>query len=158
MRFEDVVTRLHAVRWGSAAEWNPEALAWLLAYYQRLAPVWPPDRPRLSPTDRVIEDAALATLTDEDRARIAAEAEALWTAARERGERVEAATRKLVTFVLAWARAADAGTLDVADDPSAPLLDLFAAGFQVNYTTAGIELHYATGWNTAPVPARASFA
>jgi hypothetical protein len=158
VRFDDVIARLRTVRWGRAAAWSPEALAWLRAYYQRLVPLWPSERARLAPTDRVIEEAALAALPDDARARIAAEADALWAAARERGERVEPATKKLVTFVLAWARAVDSGTLDPERDPGAPLLDLFAAGFQVNYTTAGIELHYAAGWNIAPVPARASFA
>ena len=50
--------------------------------------------------------------------------------------------------------AIDAGTLERARDPGAPLCALYRAGFQLAYSHAGIELHHATGWQIAPVPAR----
>lgn len=158
MKFDDVVARLRVVRWGSATHWDPRAAGWLRAYYQRLLPYWPAERKMLSPTDPAIEASAFTHITEADRGRIAMEAETLWTTARDRAERVEAATKKLVAWTLAWACAVDAGALDIARDPGAPLIELFGAGFQIAYTNAGIELHYSTGWNIAPVPARASLA
>jgi hypothetical protein len=116
------------------------------------------ERNRIEPADRVVTEAVLGRRSDDERARIAAEAQALFAAARARAERIEASTTKLVPLVLAWAMAVDASELTVDQDPGAPLVELYRAGFQLAYTSAGIEVHHATGWMIAPVPSRASLA
>lgn len=156
VRLDDALTRLAEVRWGSAPDWDPKAATWLRAYYQRLAPWWPADRPRLSPVDRAIIEPVVDRRPEADRDRIEAEVGSLLAAADERSERIPWATEQLVRLVLAWAMAVDAGELAAAADPGEPLLDLFGAGFQIHYSDAGIELRYASGWMIARVPTRES--
>jgi hypothetical protein len=152
--FAAVAAELGALRWGSASAWSDSARQLLLEYYRRLGPFWPAGRERLEPADRAIEEMLLGALSDADRERVRLAAKEILDAAKARGERVESTTRKLVPLILAWALAVERGALAADADPGAPLLELFRAGFQIAYTHAGIELWYATGSMTAPVPGR----
>jgi hypothetical protein len=124
-------------------------------YYRRLVPYWPANQGRLGPADREIEGAVVGALAPTDQERIRVAAEAIRSAAKGRGERTESTTMSLVPLILGWALAVDSGKIVSAVDPGVPLMDLFAAGFQLQFSDVGVEIHYSTGWMTAPVPTRA---
>ena len=157
MKFDAVTQRLQQVRWESAEHWSDKVRDWLREYYGRLAPWWPADRRRLTPTDRALESSILAPLSAETRSRISAITTPIWAAAETGINRVDVTTKKLVELMLAWALAVDEGTLPADRDPGVPLLEMFEAGYTVHYSHDGIELGYANGWMIAPVPAREEF-
>ncbi len=155
MSFESITIALREMRWGAAPDWSPRALEWLHEYYRRLAPYWPANQGRLGPADREIQKAVVGTLAPADQERIRAAIEAIRNAAQTRRERVESTTMDLVPLILGWALAVESGKIAAAVDPGVPLMDLFAAGFQLQFSDVGVEIHYSTGWMTAPVPTRA---
>lgn len=154
MKFDAVTKRLQQVHWNSAEYWSDKVAEWLREYYRRLSPWWPPDRRRITPTDRALESAILAPLSAETRSRISAVTTPIWAAEETGLKRIDATTKKLVELILAWALAVDEGTLAADEDPGVPVLEMFEAGYTVHYSHDGIELRYATGWKIAPVPAR----
>jgi hypothetical protein len=156
MSFEDVVAELGKVRWGSATTWDNAAKTRLDAHYRRLLRYWPEERRFLEPASRVIEEAVLVPRTADERARIAEKVDTLLDEARARREKIEATTERLLSLVLAWALAVEAGELPPEADPGAPLVELFLSGYQLVYTDAGIEMHYTGGWMIARVPTRAA--
>jgi hypothetical protein len=152
--FESTSNALRDIHWGSAADWSPGALEWLKEYYRRLQPYWPATRKRIEPVDRAMTAAVMSSLAASEQELIRVVSDSIIEAALARHERMESTTRRLLPLVLAWALAVDAGRLAADADPGAPLVALFTAGFQLNYTDAGIEVHYKGGWMIAPVPTR----
>jgi hypothetical protein len=149
---------LHQLPWGSAKAWSPAVGALLLQHYQRLLPYWPESRAFLPPADPELEREVLASLDSASREQIESAVEDIAAAARSQGQRLEATTRHLLSLLLAWSVYRDRGWLRAEDDPSEPLLRVFEQGYQLNYSDAGIELHFDGGWHTLRVPRRSEIA
>lgn len=77
-------------------------------------------------------------------------------AAKAQEKSLPSATQKLIRFILAW-EADEARTQGAPDaSPAAPLIELFTAGFQLQYSTAGIEIQHFGNIATMRVPLRDS--
>lgn len=94
--------------------------------------------------------------TAAEREQIDATVTAIRDSASKRRVGIMSTTRDLLPVILAWAVAVDAAELEPSADPGEPLLDLFAAGFQLEYRHEGIHIHHQSGWRIYQPPSRSS--
>lgn len=142
------VQRLEAVRWGTAPKWEPRARDLLFDFYRRLLPIWPEDAHKILPADPKVIAALRARLSPTDVTRVDANAERL-------GDGRSATVRSLIELILTGALLRAGDQLDETTDPGIPLLQLFEAGYDLNPTHGGVDVMYATGMTTVPLPTRA---
>lgn len=146
------VERLRVVYWESAAAYDSVAETLLLRYYERLLPYWPPDVFKVAPDyDPVMLEPFLSQLTDLERGTLT---DAMVTANGERGGGWTRVARNLVELILCCAILIDNGRLQIEDDPSVPLLDLFDRGFSLQQDHAQIEVVYRGGMTRIAMPTR----
>lgn len=146
--FDPIAARLCVVRWGSAPDWDDRAGPWLLSHYERLRGLgssvdWY-TRPDTCP--------GRGHLREEDAPRIAAAVASIRSAAEARGMAIEPTTRDLLPHILGWALAVEAGIIHADEDPGAPLMALFEAGFQVQLRHEGVHIHHQSGWRIYQPP------
>lgn len=153
--FERRKKLLSELSWGAAKEFSPQVVPWVKEYYQRLLPLWPETVQRLPPGDLSFEQRTLEQRTEPERIRIKETRSELVAGLAAKKISLARTSAQLVTWMLAWAIACDVGELTPQQDPSDPLLKLFAAGYLIESNHAGIQLEYQSGWNIMQVPTRA---
>jgi hypothetical protein len=155
---ETTVERLRAVRWSSAPEWRAVARDLLFDYYQRMLPVWSPTGADPMPDNSQLIEGFLSRLSGAERVRIDEEKARILQHAHENGLAPTLMTRALLSLVLACATLVESGELRPEEDPGEPLLRLFEAGYELNPTHGGVDVCYATGMTTVPLPRRDAIA
>jgi len=88
-----------------APDWSPEAYTRLRQHYGRLLPFWPAERAFLPPADHQLQHTVIETLAPEAQHRLPEVVEEIRERAAERGQRIEATSRALLSLILAWALA-----------------------------------------------------
>jgi predicted TIM-barrel enzyme len=142
------VKRLEAVRWGTAPTWERRARDLVFEFYRRLLPVWPEGSHKILPGNPKVLAALRARVAPTDGTRVDANAERL-------GKKLTSTTRSLIELILTGAVLRAGGQLDETTDPGVPLLQLFEAGYDLNPTHGGVDVMYASGMTTVPLPTRA---
>lgn len=142
------IQRLEAIRWGTAPKWERRARELLFDFYRRLLPVWPQDAHKILPADPKVIAALRARLSPTDVTRVDANAKRL-------GDGRSPTVRSLIELILTGAVLRARGQLDETTEPGVPLLDLFEAGYDLNPTHSGVDVMYASGMTTVPLPTRA---
>lgn len=148
------VDRLENMAWSSASAWDLRARDWLFEYYVRIFPVWPESSPQILPQDPRVIDAFVSRLTDPERASLERRKGELLDAWRSRRREPTTSTKTLLPLLLAAAMLAERGALAPEEDPSVPLLELFGAGYELNPSHGAVDVLYATGMTTVPLPRR----
>lgn len=149
------IERIREVHWGSASVYDPVAEALLLRYYERFLPFWPPDAVKVAPDYlRIVLEPFRNQLTDVERAMLAdARVTAIGNGGRGGGP--TRVSRNLVDLILCCAILVDDGRLQIDDDPSVPLLELFERGFCLSQDHAMIEVVDRGGMTRIAMPTRA---
>ena len=147
--------RLRSINWGSAPPGQKTGKELLLSYYERLLPVWPPAGGKLMPNDASVLATFSGKLGDE-KAELEPLLKSVTDAARSRRTGLDAMTVSLVRLILACTVLRARDELAAGDDPSEPLLELFAAGYQLNPTHGAVDLMDKNGMTSIPLPTRAS--
>jgi predicted TIM-barrel enzyme len=142
------VQRLEAIRWGTAPTWERRARDLLFDFYRRVLPFWPEGAHKILPADAKVLAALRARLSSTDVTRVDANVKRL-------GNKLTSTTRSLIELILTGAILRARGQLDETTDPGVPLLQLFEAGYDLNPTHGGVDVMYAAGMTTVPLPTRA---
>jgi hypothetical protein len=150
--------RLKAIRWGSAREWNPAAWDRLLEYYERVLPVWPEDRMKLLPHNRVLTEPFSNRLSAMEGEQVNSMLQAILKIAEDSGVVLTAINSALVKLILACAALLERGDLASCEDPSESLLQLFELGFDLSPSHSAVDICYQIGCTSVPLPDRKSVA
>jgi hypothetical protein len=149
------IDRLESLPWSSAPAWDQRARDWLVEYYVRIFPVWPEASPQILPHDPRVIDAFLSRLTEAERAALERRKGDLLEAWRRQPNGPVASTKTLLPLLIATALLVERAALAPEDDPSVPLLELLAAGYELHPSHGAVDVLYAGGMTTVPLPRRA---
>lgn len=148
------VDRLENMLWSSAPAWDLRARDWLFEYYIRVFPVWPESSPQILPHDQRVIEAFVSRLTDPERASLERRKGELLARWSRQPNGPAPVTKALLPLLLATALLVERGALAPEEDPGVPLLELFGAGYELNPNHGAVDVLYAGGMATVPLPRR----
>ena len=157
-RLEHYLERLKIIPWGQAPGWKNEVRQYISSYYRRILAAWPEDHAFILPNNSIVLDHFLRQLSAEDREDIARMADIILNEAKRHDYYPAQTTKDLIALMLACLVLIDQGVYTEDESPAAPLLALFEAGYELNPTHQGLDVCYASGMCTIPLPARESIA
>jgi len=122
----------------------------LVEYYRRVARFDEPRVARIPPTPETLRCWFARHLTSEDGARIEDEVTGLCEDLRKCVYVDFITMEALFRAILLWSLLVDRKQLALEDDPSVPLLSVFAAGYSLKWVSHGLEIWGEVPWTIDP--------